>query len=121
MQVLWLRFLNEVGEEGSLLDEEMKADADIASALGLVEVAAFTDAELEVYHSDLDHRRVETSILGDAEAKGKAEGLAEGKTEGKAEAQTELIKAMFQNGLTAEQISQITRLTVQSVRQVLAL
>ena len=125
MQVLWLRFLNEVGEEGSLLDEEMKADADIASALGLVEVAAFTDAELEVYHSDLDHRRVETSILGGAEAKGKAEGMAEGMAEGeargKAQAQTELVKAMFENGLTADQISQITRLTVQSVRQVLAL
>ena len=117
MRALWLRFLNEVGEEGLTPDRAMTEDTHIASALGLVEVATFTEAELDAYHSDLDHRRVETSMLGDAEAKGKAEG----KAEGKAQAQTELIKAMFNNGLSVEQISQITQLTLQDINGVLAI
>ncbi len=119
MQVLWLRFLNEIGEEGVLPDEEMKANADIASALGLVEVAAFSDAELDTYHSDLDHRRVETSILGDAEAKGKAEGLLEGKAEGKAEGIAQLVRTMSANGMEPSQISQMTQLPVEQVRRIL--
>ena len=119
MQVLWLRFLNEIGEGGIPPDEEMQADENIARALDLVEVAAFTDAELDRYHSDLDHARLVSSMFGDFEAKGRREGLAEGKAEGKAEAQAELIKAMHQNGLNAEQISQITQLTVQSIQKLL--
>ena len=119
MQVLWLRFLNEIGEEGVLPDEEMKANADIASALGLVEVAAFTEAELEAYHTDLDHRRIETSLLGDAKAEGIAEGEAKGKAEGKAEGIAQLVRTMAANGMQAGQISQVTQLSIDQVQQIL--
>ena len=78
-----------------------------------MEVAAFTDAELDRYHSDLDHARLVASMFGDFEAKGRKEGLAEGKAE--------LVKAMHQNGLNAEQISQFTQLSLQSVKQILSL
>jgi predicted transposase/invertase (TIGR01784 family) len=112
MQALWLRFLNEVGEEGVVPDEEMTGDADIASALGLVEVAAFTEAELEAYHTDLDHRRIETSLLGDAEAKGMEKGLLEGIAQ--------LVRTMSANGMQVGQISQMTQLPVAQVQQMLS-
>ncbi|MES2943152.1 MAG: Rpn family recombination-promoting nuclease/putative transposase [Pseudomonadota bacterium] len=123
MQVLWLRFLNEVGEDGVVPDAEMTGNADIASALELVEVAAFSDTELDAYHAGLDHRRVETSILGDAEAKGLAkgleQGLAEGEAKGKIEGIAQLVRTMSANGMPAAQISQMTQLPLEQVQQML--
>ena len=80
----------------------MKADADIAQALGLVETAAFNEAELDAY---LDRARIETSLLGDAKAEGKAEGL------------TQAIQAMHVSGMSAEQISQILNLALIEVQR----
>ena len=109
MQMLWLRFLSEVGQEGLAPDAEMKADADIAQALGLVETAAFNEAELDAYHAGLDRARIETSLLGDAKAEGKAAGKAEGLTQA--------IQAMHVSGMSAEQISQILNLALIEVQR----
>lgn len=123
MQVLWLRFLSEVGQDNPALDAQLKADAneDIASALQLVEAAAYSPAQLEAYHVGLDKKRVELTLLADAKMEGKAEGKAEGMAEGKAEAIAQLVKTMHANGVPPEQISALTQLPLDVVRSVLSL
>lgn len=123
MQVKWLRFLNEVGQDSLLLDEQMKADADIASALELVETAAFSESELDAYHAGLDRARIEMALLEDAKAEGKAEGKVEGKAEGKAEGMAEgarwqalhIAVKLLNSGMEANAVAAITGLASQEV------
>jgi predicted transposase/invertase (TIGR01784 family) len=89
MQVKWLRFLSEVGKDDAQLNNpaynEWRNDPEIAQALSLVEVGAFTPMELESYHMYQDRARIEPTMLADAKAEGLAEGKAAGKAEGLAE------------------------------------
>ena len=128
MQVKWLQFLSEVGENDKTLPADLQADKDIGEALRLVEVSAYTEEQIEIYHIHMDKSRIEGTVIADALAKGKAEGKAEGRAEGKAEglaegkaeAQAELLKALFASGMSAEQISSITQLPLEQVRRSLA-
>jgi predicted transposase/invertase (TIGR01784 family) len=113
LQVKWLRFLNEVGWNDQALTAEFAGDADIQTALGLLEMTGLTQEELEIYHIHMDKLRIEPTVLQDAEAKGKAEGKAEGITQ--------MVKALHASGMNAEKISQLTQLSLTEVRVFLAL
>jgi predicted transposase/invertase (TIGR01784 family) len=78
MQAKWLRFLSEVGEQGAALDQDLQRDPDIAQALSLVEIGAYSETELDAYHVHMDKLRIESTIITDAKAEGKAEGVLEG-------------------------------------------
>jgi len=71
-----------------------------------VEVAAYSQAEIEAYHSHMDKARIESTVITDA----KAEGRALGKEEGKVEGITQMIRAMRTNGMSTDPISQLTQL-----------
>jgi predicted transposase/invertase (TIGR01784 family) len=85
LAVLWLRFLREVEERQSVVSDDLKADAEIRQALELCEVAAYTDAELDVYDAYWDAIRVENSLIDESRAEGEAKGIAKGRAEGRAE------------------------------------
>ena len=111
MQVKWLRFLSEVGDNEQAVAEDLIADEDIRSALELVETGAYTNEELEIYHILQDKARIEPTVISDAMAKGRVAG----KAEGEALATSQLILAMHASGMTPEQISQITQIDVTLV------
>ena len=111
MQVKWLRFLSEVGQDNLVLDEQMKADADIADALQLVEIGAFSQAELDSYHAGLDRARVEMDVLDDA----RAEGLAAGLLEGARWQALEIAAKLLDGGMQAPLVAGMTGLTSQEV------
>jgi predicted transposase/invertase (TIGR01784 family) len=111
MHVKWLRFLNEVGEQA--LAPDLQADADLQSALQLLETGGFSEMELEAYHVHMDKLRIEPTVIEDAKAEGKAVG--------KAEAEAQIIKALHASGMNAVQISAITQLSLDAVRQHLAI
>jgi len=121
MQVKWLRFMSEVGEMpvSADPDQEWRQDPDIAHALELVEVAAFSEQELEAYHIQIDKARIEATVLEDAKAEGKVEGKAEGKAEGEAAAKAEIVLAMRASGLGVSQIAQFTGLSAQQITDLL--
>ncbi|MEN9670574.1 MAG: hypothetical protein RL018_851 [Pseudomonadota bacterium] len=90
MASLWLRFLNETGNGSNIFSQQTPApqlqnEPDIAKALELMEVAAFSDADIAAYDKSLDAWRTHSTIVFDLTAKGKAIGLAEGRAEGKTE------------------------------------
>ena len=111
MQVKWLRFMSEVGDMPRKAetdpDASWREDPDIAQALELVEAAAFTEQELEAYHIQIDKARIETTVLEDARAEGKAEG--------EAAAKVQMVRAMHASGLDLVQIAQITGLSRQQI------
>ena len=49
MQVLWLRFLTEISEKTKEAPAELLENAEVSEALKIVEVAAYTDAEMRTY------------------------------------------------------------------------
>jgi predicted transposase YdaD len=131
MQSKWLRFLREVGHNDRDLSPDLQEDKDIRAALKLLEFAAYTDDEIEIYHIHMDKGRIESTVITDALRKGRAEGLVEGMEKGKAEglaegeakgemkAKAAIIQALFASGLSAEKISQITQSSLEEVQRIL--
>jgi predicted transposase/invertase (TIGR01784 family) len=79
--------------------------------LELVEVAAFSEQELEAYHIQIDKARIEATVLEDAKVEGKAEG--------EAAAKAEIVRAMRASGLGVSQIAQFTGLSAQQINDLL--
>jgi predicted transposase/invertase (TIGR01784 family) len=132
MQVLWLRFLNEIGDDDSTVDAEMLGNADIAQALGVMEQSKLTPAQLAAYHVSLDRARTETSVSEDlrdegrvqGRAQGLAEGLAAGEAKGlaagEAKGLAQAMLAMSRNGMPAAQIAQIIAIPEADVARMVA-
>ncbi len=107
MQVLWLRFLQEIGKEGVEPDAAMQEQADIAQALSLMQAAGLNAAELDAYHTSVDRARIEMSVTQDLLDKGKAEGKAEGKLE--------IVRALKAQGIAPAVIAAATGLDADTV------
>jgi len=112
LTVLWLRFLNEVGENMTKLPPEMQENELISHAAELCEAGAFTPEELAVYDGYWDSIRVEAALIDGALRKGRAEGETIGLEKvainaHKAGHSIEVI-ATF-TGLTPQQISEILK------------
>ena len=114
MQVLWLRFLTEIDEYTKEVPAELLENAEVNEALEIVEIAAFSDAEMRAYDKFWDRvstqrtyeEEIEETITRrvikkvEAEANKKAEAEANKKAEemikeakAKAEAKVEQAEA----------------------------
>ena len=117
LQTLWLRFLREVGSEPEqVIDAALMQDRDIAQALNLLEQSAYTEAELDGYHSLQNQATTHISMLEDAEVQGRAEGKAEGKAEGELAKARAIAAILLTQGLGLEQVAAATGLTVQDLQ-----
>ena len=75
----------------------------------------FTPEERGSYESSLKYYRDMKNVLDTSFDKGKIEGKAEGKIEGKIERTIELAQVMKSNGLSPDQISLITGLSLDQI------
>ena len=82
LQVLWLRFMSEVGEDTQDIPSEWFDVPEIQQALSLAEEARYTPAELESYNKYWDSVRTQRSYVEDAQIKGEKRGLEKGRAEG---------------------------------------
>ena len=113
LQNLWLRFLRETGQEPmQVIDAALMQDQDIAEALNLVEQSAFTEAELNGYHTALDRARMAVDLMAEAKAKGKTEG----KIEGALAEKRAIAAALLADGLSIERVSALTGLTARDLK-----
>ena len=106
MQVLWLRFLTEIGEETKEVPEELIENAEVKQAIEIVEESAYTDEELAQYDKFWDAIRIEQAFVDEAEIR---YGL------GIKKAKTEDARKMKIKGYTVEDIAEITGLTVEEI------
>ena len=111
MQVLWLRFLTEIGEDTKEVPEELIENAEVKQAIEIVEESAYTDEELAQYDKFWDAIRVEQAFVDEAEIR-YGKGIEKGAKDAKLDTARKL-KAM--NVMTIEQIAEATGLTAEKI------
>jgi predicted transposase/invertase (TIGR01784 family) len=110
----WVYFFRNAPSTGpGELEEISKNSPMIKEAYGALAEYAFTPEELREYERYDMQKDAEKTRLKDA----KAEGIAEGKIEGKAEAKRETAVNLLSMGLSPEQISQATGLSVEDIQK----
>lgn len=81
MQILWLRFLTEMGDV-RIVPQEFLANPEVKKAVDILEESSYTDAQLNGYDKFWDIVRTERTYINAAIRKGMSEGRAEGRAEG---------------------------------------
>lgn len=81
MQILWLRFLTEMGDV-RIVPREFLANPEVKKAVDILEESSYTDAQLNGYDKFWDIVRTERTYINAAIRKGMSEGRAEGRAEG---------------------------------------
>jgi predicted transposase/invertase (TIGR01784 family) len=119
LAVLWLRFLNEVGEKMKRLPIEMQENAYINKAAELCEESAFTEGELYAYDKYWDDVRVEKTLRYAALLEGETIGKAKGILKGETIILERIVVDGKQNGFTIEQIQLLTKLTKTQINEIL--
>ncbi len=110
MAVLWLRFLTEFDNENPEIINAPETD-EIRKAIEILEESGYSRSELDVYDKYWDAVRVEKAIKSDSEKKGRKEGIEE--TIGK------VVIKMNDKGYSFEEISEVTGLSLESIRNLL--
>ena len=82
LQVLWLRYLTEVGEKSTEVSGDLLAQQEVREAVEYVKESGFSEGELAAYEKYWDGVSVERTLLADAIADAIAEGEAKGRAEG---------------------------------------
>ena len=127
MQVLWLRYLTEIGEQTREAPQELLANPDINKAVTQLEESAFSSAQLLGYDKFWDmvstakmqisssQREAREKGLAEGRAEGLVEGRAEGRAEGRKEADMEHARRMRMKGYSIEDIAEITGLSPDEI------
>ena len=131
MQVLWLRYLTEIDDKTREVPGELLANPEIKKAVNQIEVSAYNDAQLLGYDDFWDAVRVEKTIVSDALRKGleqgraqgleqgleqgRAQGLEQGREQGQAAERIKNARKMKAKGYPAEDIAEITGLSVGEI------
>ena len=116
MQVLWLRFLTEINEKTLEAPAEMLENPEVSEALKILEVAAYTPAEMRAYDKFWDAISSDKTIIEDYEYK-----LEQAKAEAE-EAKAKLkqkdidtARKMKSDGMPVELIAKYTGLTAEEI------
>ena len=110
MQVLWLRFLTEIGEDTKEVPEELIENAEVKQAIEIVEDSAYTDEELAQYDKFWDAIRVEQAFVDEAEIR-----YGIGIKKGVKDANLNNARKMKAKGYAVEDIAEITGLTAEEI------
>ena len=89
MQILWLRFLTEMGDV-RIVPQEFLANPEVKKAVDILEESSYTDAQLNGYDKFWDIVRTERTYINAAIRKGMSEGRAEGFEQGRAKGRAEV-------------------------------
>jgi len=128
MAVLWLKFLTQIDEDTTVVPQDLLDNPETSKALETVEEAAMTKNELLAYDDFWDKVGAERLLFIDSNkisrekgfAKGRAvgleEGRQEGRQEGREEARAEMVRLMFSKGMSLDQITSLTDLSLEAVR-----
>lgn len=128
MQILWLRFLTEMGDV-RIVPQEFLANPEVKKAVDILEESSYTDAQLNGYDKFWDIVRTERTYINSALRKGmsegkaigfeqgRAQGRAEGRAEGAKNALRKVVERMRAMGLTNSQIAEATGMDLRQVEE----
>lgn len=115
MQVLWLRYLTEMGG-AQKVPQEFLDNPEVSKAVDILEESSYTPAQLEGYDKFWDIVRTERTYYNSARRHGYAEGMVEGEAKGIIEGKKATAKSLKGMGLPIEQIAQATGLTIEAIK-----
>lgn len=104
LQILWLRFLTEIKDNTTTIDNELLNNTELREAIEYLQESAFTNEELEAYDKYWDQIRIERTLIDDA--------LIKGKIEGENEEKKKVAIILNKKGFSIDIISEITGLTI---------
>lgn len=78
LQVLWLRFLTEIGEKSVEIPTELMNQSEIREAIGCLEESAYTNRELDFYDRCWDRISTERTLFYDVMLKVVNKGMEKG-------------------------------------------
>lgn len=131
MQVLWLRYLTEMGGVNKV-PQEFLDNPEVKKAVDILEESSYTPAQLEGYDKFWDIVRTERTYYNSARRhgyaegkedgykKGREEGREEGRQEGAIEEKKKNAKAMSALGMPIDVIIKVTGLSEAELRQILS-
>lgn len=108
MAVLWLRFLTEINSQTKEIPEELLGNPEICKALEVLEISAFSEAELLAYDKFWDVVSTERTLLSGS--------FAEGVEKGKEESKTDIARNLLALGIPMDTITKATGLSQEEVR-----
>ena len=111
LQVLWLRYLTEVGEKSTEVSGDLLAQQEVREALEYVKESGFSEGELAAYDKYWDGVSVERTLLADAIAEGRAKGRAEGEQLG----QQKVALKMLRKGLGVQEVAALLDMEAEEV------
>ena len=133
MQVLWLRFLTEMGG-ASKVPQEFLDNPEVKKAVDILEESSYTPAQLEGYDKFWDIVRTERTYYKSAHRHGYAEGKEEGykkgwdkgwdkgreegREEGALEEKKKNAKAMKDLGISTDVIAKVTGLSITDIETI---
>lgn len=125
MQVLWLRYLTEIGEMTREVPAELLESPEIKKAMTVLEESAFSPEQLLGYEKFCDIISVERILMNGAERKGMEKGLKEGMEKGleegmergKREEKLLIASTAKKQGLSSEMISSLTGLSIKEINK----
>ena len=115
LQVLWLRYLTEVGEKSTEVSTDLLAQQEVREAVEYVKESGFSEGELAAYDKYWDGVSVERTLLADAIAEGEAKGRAEGRAEGKLLGQQVAVLKMLRKGLGVQEVAGLLEIEAEEV------
>lgn len=121
MQVLWLRYLTEMGGTREV-PQEFLENPEVKKAVSILEESSYSPAQLEGYDKFWDLVRTEKTYYNSAKragfAEGRAEGMEKGRAEGKLQGIRETAKKLKALGVSVEQIAQATGLSFEEIKSI---
>jgi predicted transposase/invertase (TIGR01784 family) len=111
LQILWLRFLTEVGEKTEHISPELLEQPEINKAIQYVMEASLTKEEKLRYEKNWDRISSEKTLLSAALEEGEEKGIVKGRKQKK----LEIAKKLKALGMSAEEIQNITGLNRQEL------
>ncbi|MBQ3655573.1 MAG: Rpn family recombination-promoting nuclease/putative transposase [Bacteroidales bacterium] len=116
---LWLKFLTQIDENTTIVEQEMLENPEISQALNIVERSAYTDADLYVYEDYLLEVMTQRNSVENARSEGEKLGIEKGIEQGRADAMREMALTLKSLGkMTIEEIAVATGLSPDELTKI---
>jgi len=115
LQVLWLRYLTEVGERSPEISNDLLEQKEVREAVEYVKESGFSDGELAAYDKYWDGVSVERTLLAGATADGEAKSRAEGRADGEMLGQQKMTLKLLRKGLGVDEVSNLLEIDSEEV------
>ncbi|MCQ2975673.1 MAG: Rpn family recombination-promoting nuclease/putative transposase [Bacteroidales bacterium] len=119
---LWLQFFTQINEATKVVDQDMIKNKEISQALSILQRSAYTDEELASYEKERLNQITERSALQvereEGREEGRKEGIKKGMEKGREEEKIKNAKKMKSKGYPIEEISEITGLSIDEIKEI---